>query len=41
METIISSVEGFVGGTLPDDITLLVAKFLPVPAVVDTVLTRP
>lgn len=29
LDTIISSVESFVGGALPDDLTLLVAKFQP------------
>jgi phosphoserine phosphatase RsbU/P len=29
LENVIASVEAFVGGALPDDITLLVAKFLP------------
>ena len=35
LENVISSVEAFVGGTLPDDITLLVAKFLPRPPAAD------
>jgi sigma-B regulation protein RsbU (phosphoserine phosphatase) len=29
LENVIASVEAFVGGSLPDDITLLVAKFVP------------
>jgi phosphoserine phosphatase RsbU/P len=29
LESIATAVETFVGGTLPDDVTLLVAKFLP------------
>jgi sigma-B regulation protein RsbU (phosphoserine phosphatase) len=31
VESIATAVEAFVGGTLPDDLTLLVAKFLPEP----------
>jgi sigma-B regulation protein RsbU (phosphoserine phosphatase) len=29
LENVVASVEGFVGGRVPDDVTLLVAKFLP------------
>jgi serine phosphatase RsbU (regulator of sigma subunit) len=29
LENVVASVEAFVGGSVPDDITLLVAKFLP------------
>jgi sigma-B regulation protein RsbU (phosphoserine phosphatase) len=31
IESIVSAVETFVGGSLPDDLTILVAKFLPTP----------
>jgi len=33
IESIVSAVEAFVGGSLPDDLTILVAKFLPGPAI--------
>jgi len=32
IESIVTAVEAFVGGALPDDVTLLVARFLPAPA---------